>query len=75
MGENGVFEGDKKGAENDFEAESGEVVDDDVGVHLVRGSSEVLKMRRGLFIPHHTLRAATCFFSRFPLYDNTVIPY
>ena len=70
-GEYGVREGDRKGA--DFDGEEGEGADEDDG--SVRGSPVDVKRREGLFMPHHTLCAATYFFSRFPLYDNTVIPY
>ena len=72
---NGNLDGVRRGAENDFETEDGEGGEDDEGVELERGSPGDLKRSRGLFMPHHTLRAATSFFSRFPLYDNTVIPY
>ena len=65
-GEYGMREGDRK--EEDFDG-----VDEDDG--SVRGSPVDVKRREGLFMPHHTLCAATYFFSLFPLYDNTVIPY
>lgn len=76
--ENGEKEGEGEG--NDLKEAAGrgyagDGADVDDGADLVRRSSEVLKRRRGLFMPHHTLCAANCFFSRFPLYDSTVIPY
>ena len=70
-GEYGMPEGDRK--EADFDGEEGEGADEDDD--SVRGSPDDVKRREGLFMPHHTLCAATCFFSLFPLYDNTVIPY